>query len=139
MEVSALDGRTVEVRRRWFPWRLRTRDVEVNDFPLLDAADGIEGLVFSLVFGLIVLVFGGIILTALLFASEALLLLLLVVPLLAAARLFWVLPWIIESRTGATLLGAEKVRGWRASEDRIREIATAYQQGQDPFLGERIA
>jgi hypothetical protein len=126
----------VEVRRQWFPWRLRRRQVDTSDtnpFDFIDGADGLEGLVFGLVLGVVLLLFGGIILTVAIFASEALLLLLLLVPLFAIARILWVLPWIIEAKVGDTLLGVERVRGWRDSADRIRDIAAAYERGQDPF------
>ena len=108
MRVTALDGRDVEVRRQWFPWRLRRRQVDTSDtnpFDFLDLNDGLEGIVFGLVLGLVFLLFGGIILTIAIFASEALVLLLLLVPLFAIARILWVLPWIIEVRNGDTLLG----------------------------------
>ena len=136
MRVTALDGRDVEVRRQWFPWRLRRRQVDTSDtnpFDFLDLNDGLEGIVFGLVLGLVFLLFGGIILTIAIFASEALVLLLLLVPLFAIARILWVLPWIIEVRNGDTLLGLERVRGWRDSTERIRDIAAAYERGQDPF------
>ena len=136
MRVTALDGRDVEVRRQWFPWRLRRRQVDTSDtnpFDFLDLNDGLEGIVFGLVLGLVFLLFGGIILTIAIFASEALVLLLLLVPLFAIARILWVLPWIIEVQNGDTLLGLERVRGWRDSTERIRDIAAAYERGQDPF------
>ena len=84
MRVTALDGRAVDVRRQWFPWRLRAR-VDPSDTPILDfdVADGLGGLVFGLVLD--------------------------------------------------SVLGADKVRGWRDSSERIREIAAAYERGQDPF------
>jgi len=40
---------------------------------------------------------------------------------------------VIEATDGDTLLGRERVRDWRDSSERIREIAAAYQRGQDPF------
>lgn len=136
MEVTALDGRTVVVRRQWFPWRLRRRNIDLSDgdpFSLMDGGDGLEGIVFGLVLGLVLVLFGGIILTVALFASELILLLLLLAPLFALARLFWVLPWIIEATHDGTVLGLARVRGWRDSSERIRDIAEAYQRGQDPF------
>ena len=130
MLVSARDGRAVEVRRRWFPWRPRRR-IDPADSPFfdLDVSDGLGGLVLSL----ILIVFGGVILMVVVFASEALFLLFLLVPLFALARILWVLPWVIETTSGDTVLGRERVRGWRDSSERIREIAAAYQHGEDPF------
>jgi len=81
----------------------------------------------------VLLLFGGIILTVVIFGFEALLLLALLIPLLALARIMWVLPWVIEATNGDTVLGRERVRGWHDSSERIREIAAAYQRGEDPF------
>jgi hypothetical protein len=135
MLVSALDGRAIRVRRQWLPWRLRARHIDTDgstpDF-LIDA-DGLEGVVFGLVLTIIFVLFGGVILTVAVFASEALLLVLLLVPLFAIARILWVLPWVIEATNGDTVLGRERVRGWRDSSERIRDIAAAYERGQDPF------
>ncbi|MBO9520797.1 MAG: hypothetical protein J7518_04590 [Nocardioidaceae bacterium] len=134
MLAQALDGRAVVVRRRWMPWRLRKRKVNPSN-PLLaiDVADGVSGLLFSLVFGLVfalvIALFGSVIL----FGVEAVLLVALLIPLLAALRILWVIPWVVEATNGDTVLGVEKVRGWRDSGDRIREIAEAYQRGEDPF------
>jgi hypothetical protein len=33
-----------------------------------------------------------------------------------------------------TVLGVDRVRGWRDSSERIREIAAAYERDQDPFV-----
>jgi hypothetical protein len=135
MLVSALDGRAVEVRRQWLPWRLRPRKVDndaLDPFGVIGGDDP-AGLVISLLLALVLLLFGGIILTALIFGFEALLLLALLIPLFALARILWVLPWVIEARYGGTVLGLERVRGWRDSSERIREIAAAYQRGEDPF------
>jgi hypothetical protein len=122
----------VDVRRLGFPGRRRAR-VDPSDTPVGDivGADGIGGLVFSLVLTL----FGGVILLVAIFASEALLLIGLVIPILAIARILWVLPWTIAATSSGTVLGVDKVRGWRDSSERIREIAAAYERGQDPFAG----
>ena len=136
MLVSALDGRGINVDRRWFPWRLRKRQFEggtSDPFMFLDGADDPAGAAVGCVLGIVFFLFGGLILSVAFFFGEALLLLLLLIPLLAVARMFWVLPWIIEARYGNELLGVEKVRGWRDSQERIREIANAYRLGQDPF------
>ena len=130
MQVTALDGRDIHVRRQWFPWRLRAR-VDPTDSPIadFDFVDGIEGIVFSLVLTL----FGGVILLVAIFASEAILLVGLIIPILAIARILWVLPWVIAVTSGDALLGIDRVRGWRDSSERIRDIAAAYERGQGPF------
>jgi hypothetical protein len=134
--VQALDGRYITVRRRWVPWRLKKRDIDNPFGPLsfIEGADDPISFVVMLAAGVAAFLFGGILLTALFFAGEALLLLLLLVPLFMLARVLWLLPWVIEATYGDAILGAVGVRGWRESEERIREIATAYQQGRDPFL-----
>jgi len=130
MLVSALDGRGIRVQRRWFPWRVKKRSFEgAADPTWLDIGDGIEGFVASLILLIVIVLFGGIIF----FGFEILVVAVLLVPLLALMRVFWVLPWTIEARNGDTILGIEKVRGWRDSADRIRDIAAAYERGQDPF------
>jgi hypothetical protein len=135
MLVSALDGRAIEVRRRWLPWKPRLRDVDPGFVDLSGGADDPVGLVVALVLGLVATVVLAAVLPFAVLASEFLLVLALLVPLLVLARLFWMLPWIVEATNGATLLGIDKVRGWRDSSDRIRDIAAAYERGQDPFAG----
>jgi hypothetical protein len=133
MLVAALDGRAVEVRRRWLPWKPRLRDVDAGFVDLTDSADDPAGFVVALVLGLVASVLLALLLPFAILASELLLVAALLVPLLVLARVFWMLPWIVEARYGDTLLGIDKVRGWRDSSDRIREIAAAYERGQDPF------
>jgi hypothetical protein len=141
MMVSALDGRAIEVRRQWFPWRLRKREVDIDGTDALNVIGGEDpaGFVFSLVLALVLILFGGIIVTVVIFASELLLLIALLAPLFAIARILWVLPWIVEATNGDTVLGRERVRGWRDSSERIQEIAAAYERGQDPFAGATAA
>jgi hypothetical protein len=133
MLVSALDGRAIEVRRRLLPWKPRLRDVDPGFVDLTDGADDPIGFVVMIVLGLVLSLVLAIILPFAVLASELLLVLALVVPLIVLARVFWMLPWIIEASNGDTVLGIDKVRGWRDSSERMREIAAAYERGQDPF------
>ncbi|RNL64180.1 hypothetical protein EFK50_06510 [Nocardioides marmoriginsengisoli] len=135
MIVQALDGRYVTVRRRWVPWRPRKRGIgsPFGPFSFVKDADDPVSFVVLLAAGIAAFLFGGIVLTALFLAGEVVLLLLLLVPLLIAARVLYVLPWTIEATYGDEVLGTVGVRGWRASSEKIREIAAAYQQGVDPF------
>lgn len=135
MLIAALDGRAIEVRRRWFPWRLRKRKFanEGNPLSFVDLAEGPGSLLAAVLLGLVFFLFGGIILTIAVLASEALLLIALLIPLLAVARMFWILPWVVEATNGDTVLGTMPVRGWRDSEAQIHDIAEAYQRGEDPF------
>ena len=133
MLVSALDGRAVEVHRRLLPWKPRLHDVDPGFVDLTGGADDPVGFLVMIVLGVAASVVLAIVLPFAILASELVLVVALVVPLLALARVFWMLPWIIEATNGDTRLGIDKVRGWRASGERIREIAAAYERGQDPF------
>jgi hypothetical protein len=133
MLVAALDGRAVEVRRRWLPWKPRLHNIDAGFVDLTDGAGDPVGFVVALVLGLVVSVLLALLLPFAILASELLLVVALLVPLLVLARVFWMLPWIVEARNGDSLLGIDKVRGWRDSAERIREIAAAYERGQDPF------
>ncbi|MET3963611.1 hypothetical protein ABIE44_003545 [Marmoricola sp. OAE513] len=134
MIVQALDGRYVTVRRRWVPWRLKARKFDGFDaFDIVGGADDPVSFVALLALAIFLALFGGIILTVAVLAGEFFLLLLLLLPLLAAARMLYLLPWKIEATYGDQTLGTVGVRGWRESEERIRDIAGAYQRGEDPF------
>ena len=135
MLISALDGRAIQVRRRLLPWKPRLRDVDPGFVDLTGGADDPLGFLAMIVLGLVASLALAIVLPFAMLASEFLLVLALLVPLLVLARIFWMLPWVIEAANGDTLLGIDKVRGWRDSSERIQEIAAAYERGQDPFAG----
>jgi len=133
MDAALPGGGFVEIRRRWLPWRLRKRGFEAGFPDFVSGADDLSGVALGLVMGLVWFLIGGLVLTVAVFAGEALLLVLLLIPLLAAARMVTVLPWVIEAVRGETVLGVAKVRGWRESEETMRAITAAYQRGEDPF------
>lgn len=134
MLVAALDGRAITVRRRWVPWRPRKRQFEgFNAFDIVGGAEDPVSFIGLLVLAIFLALFGGIVLTVAVLASEALLLVALLIPLLALARMLWILPWVVEATYGDTVLGTVPVRGWRDSEAQIQDIALAYQRGEDPF------
>ena len=112
MKATARDGRTIDVRRRWLPWKPRLRDVErggdVGGFDL-GGDDDLAGVAVVLVIFLLLLFFPVVLATALL-AGEVLVLLLLL-PLFLVARVVPVLPWTVEARHEGALVGVEKVRG----------------------------
>lgn len=115
------------------PWRFKRREMPNlfdNPFALLDGADDLAGAAFALVMGIVLVIFGGVILSLVVFGGEAVLLLFLLIPVIVLARMFWVLPWVIEVTYGEDVIGLEKVRGWRASQERIRAIAAAYERGE---------
>jgi hypothetical protein len=134
VKAAARDGRTIDVRRRWLPWKPRLREadagVDASGFDL--GVDDLAGVAVVLVVFLLVLIFPVVVAVALL-AGEVLVLLLLI-PLFLLARVVPVLPWTVEARHEGTLVGVEKVRGWRASKQRIQEIVTTYERtADDPF------
>jgi len=135
MLVVAPDGRAVDVRRRLLPWKPRIRDVDPGFVDLTGGADDPLGFVLAVGLGLVASVVLAALLPFAILASEFLVVLALLVPLLVLARVFWMLPWVIEATNGDTLLGVDKVRGWSESSARIREIAAAFERGRDPFAG----
>jgi hypothetical protein len=135
MLVITPEGRAIDVRRRLLPWKPRLRSVEPGFVDLTGSADDPMGFVVGVALGLVATVVLAAILPFAILASEFLVVLALVVPLLVLARVFWMLPWIIEAANGDTLLGIDKVRGWRESSERIHDIAAAFERGQDPFAG----
>jgi hypothetical protein len=52
----------------------------------------------------------------------------------AIGLLFLNIVLTIEVRAGDDILGVAQVRGWRASETRIRGLGEAYQRGENPFV-----
>ncbi len=138
MQVTALDGRSIEVGRRWVPWRWRLPGLAAlraaNPLAGTTRSRDVEAVVFDVVLGTIRgLVIGGSVLVGVVLLAVQALLLVLVVPVLAVLRLVRVLPWVVEARHGSSILGAAKVRGWRDSEELIRQIAADLQFGRDPF------
>jgi hypothetical protein len=98
----------------------------------LGLPDDLAGVAVVLVIFVLTLLFPVVLAVAIL-AGEVLVLLLLL-PLFVVARMVPVLPWTVEARHEGTLVGVEKVRGWRASQERIQEIVTTYERStDDPF------
>ena len=133
MLISSLDGRAIEVRRRWLPWKPQPRETDAGFVNVMDAADDPVSFLALFALSIVLTVVAAVVLTFALFASEVLLLLVLIIPLLGLARIFWLLPWVVEATYGDEVLGTARVRGWRDSEQRIHDIAAAFQRGEDPF------
>jgi hypothetical protein len=137
VRATARDGRTIDVRRRWLPWRPRVRDVEGGDVWLIDGADDVIGFVVLLVLSVAVSLVLVFLLPPLVFIAEALVVAA-AIPVATALRILLIRPWTIEARHEGTLVGVEKVRGWRASQQRIQEIVTTYERSvDDPFTVNR--
>jgi hypothetical protein len=135
MKVLDRHGRRWKVRRRWLPWRRRVRDVP--DVPI-DGGLGDDPI--SMVIGLVLLVLAipALIVTLVLVAE--LLLLLVLLPVAVVGRLLLPVPWTIElwSRParrrvlGWHLEHEVPVRGWRASGERMGELAAELTAHRDP-------
>ncbi len=140
MKAMARDGRTIDVRRRWLPWKPRLRDVDSSGGDAggfdLGGGDDLAGVAVVIAIFLLLLFFPVVLAVALL-AGEVLVLLLLL-PLFLVARVVPVLPWTVEARHEGALVGVEKVRGWRASQQRIREIVTTYERSTDDPFGRLV-
>jgi hypothetical protein len=147
--VDAPDGRRWSVRRRWLPrmgaetvWgrfhrRFRQAMRRVGD--AADADPGCldvlgEGLVAAVlvIIGLLLLVF---VVLPLLIAIVDVLIVVLLGLLSIVARVLLRRPWTVEA-TAATTDGSEplvwKVVGWRASGDKVDEVADALVAGVHP-------
>ena len=95
MKVQDPDGQTWRVTRRWFPWRLRWRDVDDNGggFDLGD--DLIISLLLLVLFLVLAPVVGPLIL-----GSMELVLILLVLPFAVLGRVLLGRKWSVEARRG---------------------------------------
>lgn len=133
MIVEDPSGETWRIKRRWLPWRLRKRDVDIQP----DGSPGIAGaddLVIALVVFivmLLVLLFAPIVVVLAIFVAE-LMLLLLLLPLFVVLRAAFVARWPIEAWHGDNLVHAEAVRGWGSSHRRMVELADNVRLGTWP-------
>jgi hypothetical protein len=125
VRVTTDDGRELRVGRRWLPWQPRPREFDgPADVSDVIGGDDLAGIALSIVLALVLSLLAPLLMVLLVLTGEILLVLLLA-PLAVAVRVLLRRPWLVEVREGRTLLHAEKVVGWRASGDRILEIATA--------------
>jgi hypothetical protein len=131
--VTAPDGRTWRVRRRWLPWRRRARAGEWVDGgdlgrlggQLLEAADGPLGAIFLVLGLLVLLAFVVLFVLPLTVVVLELLLVLALLPLVVLARVLLRTPWIVVARTAGPPPEerVEAVSGWRASSRAIDDLA----------------
>ena len=137
MRVRDSNGREGRVRRRWLTirrprWRRR-------DQPDLDGADGgldlinlfddpISGVIGLIVLIVFVVLLGVFFLPLVLFLGE----LLLLIPLAllgVLGRLLLRRPWVVEARSGETVVSSQ-VAGWRASSREISRLAAEARAGR---------
>ena len=127
MRVSSPDGTSYRIRRRWFPWRQRPRDVSDGSLDLAGLADDPVSAIILFVVALVLLPVIGV--AAVAFGEF--LLLLLLMPFWVLARSIFGTPWIIEVKAAGTgLVHQEAVAGWDASQRRIEELGREIAAGQ---------
>lgn len=123
MRVRDADGVRWSVRRRWLPWKSRAKDL-LDYVPSTGGGGGFVPddpilLTLWLVFVLPVVVVGAVVIAVL---GVELALLLLLLPVVVLARALFV-GWTLVVRRAGTVVGTERVKGWKASRRRIRAIA----------------
>ncbi len=122
MKLRDADGVRWTVRRRWLPWRVRSKGLldylptgggssYAPDDPIL--------LALRLILVVPVVVAGTVIRLVL---GLELALVLVLLPVVVLARALFV-GWTVVVRRNGTVVGTERVKGWRASRARIRAIA----------------
>ena len=146
--VTDPQGERWRVRRKWVPRRIRWRGKE-RDLPdgLMDGAEllslgdelpvigVIAAVIAALVVGVALVLF---IVPALIFLFELLLVLALVC-LGVAGRALLGRPWTVEARrVGGDEALEWKVRGWRASDAKVTEVADQLEAGLTPPDGQPI-
>lgn len=130
MKVQDPTGRTWRVRRRWLPWRRRSRVPDWMDgwgFPTGAGDDPI-----SLLLGLLALIVVIPLLIVAVLISLELLLLVLLLPIVLLARIVFGHAWVVEVRQGWSLHWSEPSGNWSESGQRMRSIATLIQRGELP-------
>lgn len=127
MKAVTPTGEKYRVRRKWLPWRRKTRARDMDWLNIPDLGDD----PISMIIMAIVLL--PLIVILVIFLGEFLLLLL-IFPLVMIARSIFGKPWTIEVTEKGNLRAAEQVKGWSASHDRIQEIAKLLRTGGLPAL-----
>lgn len=127
MKVRDPEGQTWRVTRRWVPWRRHARSIDTSwSFGDIDVDD-------SLLIGIALFFLAPIILLTLLVAGEFLLLLLLL-PAAVLARTLFGKEWTVEARRGYRVWWDAPAGDWKASGQRIRDVAEAIRRGEREVL-----
>jgi hypothetical protein len=146
LTIDAPDGRHWTVQRRWLPrmgaetvwarFHRRFRQAMRRAGDAADADPGClevfgEGVVAGalILIGLLLLIF---VLLPLLFAVVDLIIVVLLALLSVAGRVLLRRPWTVEATSADGLAATWKVVGWRASDDKIREVAANLAAGIEP-------
>lgn len=123
MKVRDADRVRWRVRRRWLPWRVRSKGL-LDYLPNTSGTGGYipdDPILLTLwaIFILPVLTVGTVLMVVL---GLELALALMLLPVVVFARALFG-GWTLVVRRGGTVVGTERVKGWRASRARIRAIA----------------
>lgn len=127
MKAVTPTGEKYRVRRKWLPWR---RKAKLKDIDWLDIPDLGDDPISAIIMAIFLV---PLIIILVLLLGEFLLLLL-VLPLVMIARSIFGKPWTIEVTEKGQLRAAEQVKGWRASAERIRQLAKLLEAGGTPAL-----
>lgn len=133
MRVTAPDGGRCRIRRRWLPWRRRSRFALLKRVGLdnLDVPLGDDPISTTIALIVLAIFLVPVVIVLVLVLGE-LLLLLLLLPLVVLARAMFGAPWLIQATHRGEVVYEEAVKGWRASAGRKQELAKVVQtQGSD--------
>lgn len=122
MKAVTPTGEKYRVRRKWLPWR---RKAKAGDTDWLNTPDLGDDPISMIVMCILLV---PLVVLLVIFLGEFLLLLL-IFPLVMIARAIFGKPWTIGVTRKRNLVTAEKVKGWRASHARIRQLAKLIESG----------
>ncbi|BBH16621.1 hypothetical protein Back2_09080 [Nocardioides baekrokdamisoli] len=141
MKATEPGGGTYTLRRRWWPWRWKQRNIGdgtfFDTFPDFGGVDDIAGALLVLVLGLVAAILLPVILVLLITGIEWILLLMLM-PIAVAGRVVLGKHWTIEVRHQDQLWEIDGGT-WRESQATLQQIATQIESGNSPDLGAAVA
>ena len=130
--MTAPDGREWKVGRQWMPWRARFRRKSFDGPDVGDVStfDDLGGLAIGLAILAVAVVVLFVVFPVVVLAVELVLLMLLLIAGVFA-RLVFRKPWHVLARTGEAAY-RWPVKGWRASGERVDQVADALAAGSMP-------
>ena len=136
--VTAPDGREWKVGRQWLPWRARLRRdvIDTPDVTGLFGFDDLGGIALALAALAVLVVLLLVFFPVVVLAVE---IVILILALIAGvfARLVLRKPWHVLARTGDAAY-RWPVKGWRASGQRVDEVADQLGAGSMPLGAELL-
>ncbi len=137
MKVTDPSGTTWRISRRWVPWRRRSKGwfAKTMDgtpsMPVVGGDDPVSAVISAVIL-VILLPFLVVALVVGLIALIELAVLLAVLPVALLARMLTGRHWYVEMRRGFRPYWEVDAGSWRASGERILEIAQAVERGHLP-------